>query len=64
MELLHAKGQEDDARELNLKSVDITLRHARKVATQQPGTACALAMEALRTLNSLTRARDAGTKGG
>ncbi|MEU8888211.1 SCO2524 family protein [Streptomyces sp. NPDC048442] len=63
-ELMHAKGEEDSRRELALKAVDISLRRARRVVAEQPGTACALAMEALGALDSLTRARDAGAKGG
>ncbi|WP_435280531.1 SCO2524 family protein [Streptomyces koelreuteriae] len=52
------------SRERALRDIELKLRRARALVDEQPGTAYALALDALRLLDVLARARDTARHGG
>ncbi|OIJ90931.1 SCO2524 family protein [Streptomyces colonosanans] len=50
-------------RGMELRSIEVKLRRARKLVDEQPGTACALTLDVLGQLDALARARDAAVQG-
>jgi len=51
------------SRGIALKAIEARLRRARDLMDERPGSACALALEALRELDTLALARDAASRG-
>ncbi|MFD1657064.1 SCO2524 family protein [Streptomyces caeni] len=50
-------------RGLELRGIEVKLRRARTLVDEQPGTACALALDVLGQLDALARAREAAVQG-
>ncbi|GAA3772628.1 SCO2524 family protein [Streptomyces chiangmaiensis] len=50
-------------RGMELRSIEVKLRRARKLVDDQPGTACALTLDVLGQLDALARAREAAAQG-
>jgi hypothetical protein len=50
-------------RGMELRSIEVKLRRARKLVEDQPGTACALTLDVLGQLDALARAREAAVQG-
>jgi hypothetical protein len=62
-ELLQPFSSAEGSRRTALKSIEVTLRRARQVLDQQPGTAYALALQALTDLDSMSMGRRAASRG-
>jgi hypothetical protein len=50
-------------RGMELRSIEVKLRRARKLVDEQPGTACSLTLDVLGQLDALARAREAAAQG-
>jgi hypothetical protein len=50
-------------RGMQLRSIEVKLRRARRLVDEQPGTACSLTLDVLGQLDALARARDAAAQG-
>jgi hypothetical protein len=62
-ELLEPFSSSDGSRGIALKSIEVALRRARQVVDEQPGTACALAMQVLGELDAMAMGRRAAGRG-
>ncbi|MFE2421153.1 SCO2524 family protein [Streptomyces hokutonensis] len=60
-ELMEPPPPPDGKRGLELKGIEVSLRRARALMDEQPGTAYALALDVLRRLDTLVRAREGAT---
>jgi hypothetical protein len=62
-ELMEPTSGDESSRGLALKTAEVRLRRARQILDDQPGTACALALQVLADLDSLAVGRRAATRG-
>ncbi|MCW7943616.1 hypothetical protein AAW14_16330 [Streptomyces hygroscopicus] len=53
----------DGNRGMELRSIEVKLRRARRLVDEQPGTSCALTLDVLGHLDALARAREAAAQG-
>ncbi|XUL88011.1 SCO2524 family protein [Streptomyces galilaeus] len=64
VELMTPAPAPEGQRGTQLRGIEVTLRRARALVSQQPGTAYALTLDLLVQLDKLTRAREAATNQG
>jgi hypothetical protein len=62
-ELLEPSSSSDGSRGIAVKGIEVSLRRARQVIDEQPGTACALALQVLGQLDAMAMGRRAAARG-